>query len=46
VEAEKAKVRERTASDQKQLTELAAERKNIVATLSPELLKDYERIRK
>lgn len=46
VEAEKAKVRDRTAADQKQLNELGAERKTIVANVSPELLKDYERIRK
>jgi uncharacterized protein len=46
VEAEKVKVVDRTAIDQKQLNELGAERKTIVASISPELLKDYERIRK
>jgi uncharacterized protein len=46
VDAEKAKAHERTAVDQKQLTELEAERKIIVAKLSPSLLNAYQRIRK
>ena len=46
VDGERAKVLERTASDQKQLTELESERKGIVAHVSPDLIKNYERIRK
>jgi len=46
VEAEKAKVVERTAVDQKQLAEAEAERKDVAAHLQPELMKNYERIRK
>jgi predicted nucleic acid-binding Zn-ribbon protein len=46
VEAEKAQARERTAVDQKQLEELRAERKTLVAALKPQTLRDYERIRK
>ena len=46
VEAEKAQARERTAVDQKQLEQLRAERKTLVAALKPQTLRDYERIRK
>jgi len=46
VEIEKAKARERTAADQKQLAHFDGERKEIVATVKPQLLSAYERIRK
>jgi len=46
VEAEKARARERTAADQKQLDQLKAERKTLAAGLKPALYTAYERIRK
>jgi uncharacterized protein len=46
VEAEKARARERTAIDQKQLEELQAERKGLVAGLKPQTYSAYQRIRK
>jgi predicted nucleic acid-binding Zn-ribbon protein len=46
VEREKARARERTSADQTQLDELMAERKTIVAQMSPQLANNYERIRK
>ena len=46
VEAEKARARERTAADQKQLDQLQAERKSVVSTLKPQAYSTYERIRK
>jgi uncharacterized protein len=46
VDAEKAQARERTAADQKQLDQLQAERKELVAKLKPQLYADYQRIRK
>ena|ERR1051326_2467687 len=46
VEAEKASAREATAKDEKQLETLKAERQKIVAELNPQLIRDYERIRK
>jgi predicted nucleic acid-binding Zn-ribbon protein len=46
VEAEKTRARERTAVDQKQLEQLRAERKTLVAGLKPQTYRDYERIRK
>ena len=46
VEAEKARARERTATDQKQLDELRTERQQIVASLSKPAYSAYERIRK
>ena len=46
VETEKASAREATAKDEKQLGELKAERQKIVAVLNPQLIRDYERIRK
>src|SRR5260370_27852273 len=46
VEAEKARARERTAIDQKQLEQFLAERKVLVAALKPQTPSAYERIRK
>src|SRR5215471_14278456 len=46
VEAEKAQARERTAVDQKQLEQLQAERKGLVAGLKPQTYSAYERIRR
>jgi len=46
VEAEKAKARERTAVDQKEIDTLTAERKGIVAAMTPRIASEYERIRK
>jgi hypothetical protein len=46
VDAEKAKARERTATDQKQLDELKAERQQLVAGLRKPAYAAYERIRK
>lgn len=46
VEAEKARARERTAADQKQLELLQGERKGIVAALKPQVYSTYERVRK
>ncbi len=46
VEAEKARARERTAVDQKQLEKEQAERKSLVAALKPQTYSTYERIRR
>ena len=46
VDAEKAKARERTAADQKQLDELKTERQQLVASLGKPAYSAYERIRK
>lgn len=46
VEAEKARARERTAEDQRQLEQLQGERKSLAAGLKPPLYSAYERIRK
>ena len=46
VEAEKKQARERTAVDQKQLGELQTERKTLVDSVSPQMYRHYERIRK
>jgi len=46
VEAEKARARERTAADQKQLEQHKAERKTLVSGLKPQIYSAYERIRK
>jgi len=46
VDAEKARARERTAVDQKQLVEFQTERKALVAGVNPQMYRDYERIRK
>jgi uncharacterized protein len=46
VEAEQSRVRERTATDQKQLDELKAERQQLVGGLAKPAYSAYERIRK
>lgn len=46
VEAEKTEARERTSVDQKALGELQAERKTLVAGITPGVLANYERIKK
>jgi predicted nucleic acid-binding Zn-ribbon protein len=46
VDAEKARARERTATDQKQLDELKSERQQLVASLGKPAYSAYERIRK
>jgi hypothetical protein len=46
VESEKAKARERTAADETQLAQLQGERKTVVASVKPQVLSAYERIRK
>ena len=46
VEAEKAASRERTAADQKEIESLTAERKGIMAAMTPKVASEYERIRK
>jgi uncharacterized protein len=46
VEGEKAKARERTAADQKELDTLMAERKTVIAQMTPKIASEYERIRK
>ena len=46
VEAEKARARERTAADQKQLEQLLSERKKLVTAVKPQTYSAYERIRK
>src|SRR5579885_728253 len=46
VEAEKQEARQRTAADQKQLDELQAERKKVVAGMNPNLYRHYERVRR
>jgi predicted nucleic acid-binding Zn-ribbon protein len=46
VEAEKAKARERTAQDQKEIDGLLAERRQILSKMTPKIASEYERIRK
>jgi|SRR5579864_37025 len=46
VEGEKQQARERTAGDQKELSELQAERNSIASQMTPNVLKAYERVRK
>lgn len=46
VEAEKQQARERTAADRKALDELQGERKALVGGISPNIYRNYERIRK
>jgi predicted nucleic acid-binding Zn-ribbon protein len=46
VEAEKARARERTAADQKQLEQQQSERKALVAGIKPQTYSTYERIRR
>ena len=45
VEGEKQRARQRTESDQKALNEGEAQRKSIVASMTPSVYKNYERIR-
>jgi predicted nucleic acid-binding Zn-ribbon protein len=45
VEQEKNHARERTAADKKALDELQGERKNVVASMNPNLYRRYEKIR-
>ncbi len=46
VEEEKAKARERTAVDQKEIDGLIRERKQILSEMTPRIASEYERIRK
>jgi uncharacterized protein len=46
VEEEKTRARERTAVDQKEMDTLLAERKTILAQMTPKIASEYERIRK
>jgi uncharacterized protein len=46
VDLEKAKTRERTAADQKEMDALKLERTKIVALMTPKVAAEYERIRK
>lgn len=46
VDAEKQRARERTAADRAQLDELQADRKTITSQVTPNVLSNYERIRK
>jgi predicted nucleic acid-binding Zn-ribbon protein len=46
VEEEKAKARERTAIDQKEISGLLLERKQILGQMTPKIASEYERIRK
>src|SRR6202042_3436655 len=46
VEAEKAKARERTAADQKEIDGLLVERKQVLSEMTPRIASEYERIRK
>ena len=46
VEEEKSKARERTAKDQTEIDALLAERKGILAQMTPKIASEYERIRK
>jgi predicted nucleic acid-binding Zn-ribbon protein len=46
VEAEKAKARERTAADQKEMESLKQERAKIISEMTPKVASEYERIRK
>jgi len=46
VEREKAKAREKTAADQKEIDGLMAERKTVLAGMTPRIAAEYERIRK
>jgi predicted nucleic acid-binding Zn-ribbon protein len=46
VETEKARARERTATDQKELEQCQAERKTLVAAMKPQTYQHYTRIRK
>src|SRR5438552_5290702 len=46
VEEDKAKTRERTAADQKEMDTLKQERVKILAEMNPKIASEYERIRK
>jgi hypothetical protein len=46
VDAEKAKARERTAADQKEINALQQERARILGEMDPKIASEYERIRK
>jgi predicted nucleic acid-binding Zn-ribbon protein len=46
VETEKAKTRERTAADEKEMDTLKQEREKILAEMTPKIASEYERIRK
>lgn len=46
VEAQKRDAKERTAADEKELNQRAGERRQLLATLTPELTRAYDRIRK
>jgi uncharacterized protein len=46
VEDEKAKARERTAVDQKEIDKLTQERAQILGEMTPKIASEYERIRK
>jgi predicted nucleic acid-binding Zn-ribbon protein len=46
VEAEKNRARERTAVDEKELEQFRSERKNLAASVKPQIYSAYERIRK
>ena len=46
VDSEKARARERTAADQKQLDAIQAERAELASQLAPQVLQLYERVRK
>lgn len=46
VDAEKARARERTSADQKQMDAAQSERKEVVAAMRPALYSSYERIRR
>jgi hypothetical protein len=46
VDSEKAKARERSAVDQKEIDGLLAERKLILSEMTPRIASEYERIRK
>ena len=46
VDAQKADATQRTAADQKELTQLVNERKQLMAGFTPQLTRTYERIRK
>jgi len=46
VEAEKAKARERTAADQKEMNALLGDRAKILSEMTPKIASEYERIRK
>jgi predicted nucleic acid-binding Zn-ribbon protein len=46
VESEKSRARERTATDQKQLSEARTERSSVAASMTPKIVAEYQRIRR